>query len=352
MIMRRVLTGLLAVPMLALGLAAFGGTAQAASDPDLHITSVTLNKTAVAVSGLNTAVVTVTVKGSYDTGTPSDSNTPVNVILERTGGSGQEKTLLSTNLPRVPANGTWSGALQVPSTANGTFKVTGVITGPFFPGSGSMTEPTPYAGPSLAVTGTHIPKITASVIPKVVPFGKPYSIKWAVTDAQTGKPYGSRLRVVLGEDNICAEYFGPGYTNLTDLNGAVTKTYGAANAEFVNCLLLPGNPSSNGGLGLVVARPGVVTATPSKTSAKVGAIVPVNGVVQGAPSSCKVYLQRLYGATQWKTVSPAGAIRSYSGKFVLNAQPAYKGLIPYRVWFPACFNYQAGVSKVFYIRGI
>ncbi|MET9270186.1 hypothetical protein [Kribbella sp. NPDC003557] len=339
----RVLAALLAAPLV---LALFPAAAQAEPDPDLKIDSITLNKTSVAVSGLNTAPVTVTVKGTY---TP-DADTSVNVLLERTGGTGQERYLWSTNLPRL-ANGTWSGPVNVPSTANGTFKVTGVQTGPFFPGSGSMTDPTPYSGPSLAITGTHQPKITASVSPKVVPFGSGFKITWAVTDAQTGKPYGSRVRVVLGTDNICAEYFGPGYTNLTGTNGLVTKSYAADAAEWVNCLLLPGNPASVGGLGLVVVRPGVVSATPSRTSAPVGTIVPVNGVVAGAPSSCKVYLQRLYGATQWKTVSPAGNIRSYSGKFTLYAQPAYKGLIPYRVYFPKCYNYTAGFSKVFYIRG-
>ena len=158
----RVLAALLAAPLL---LAGFPAAAQAAPDPDLKIDSITLNKTSVAVSGLNTAPVTVTVKGTYS------GDSPVNVILERTGGTGSQRTLFSTNLPRL-ANGTWSGPLQVPSTANGTFKVTGVLTGPFFPGSGSMTDPTPYAGPSLAVTGTHQPKITASVTPKVVPFGR------------------------------------------------------------------------------------------------------------------------------------------------------------------------------------
>ncbi|MGW6200194.1 hypothetical protein ACWF0M_28905 [Kribbella sp. NPDC055110] len=337
----RVLGALLAAPLV---LAVFPVGAQAAPDPDLKIDSITLNKTSVAVSGLNTAPVTVTVTGTYG----ADAKTPVNVILERTGGSGQERTLFSTNLPRL-ANGTWSGPLQVPSTANGTFKVTGVLTGPFFPGSGSMTDPTPYAGPSLAVTGTHQPKITASVSPKVVPFGSGFSIKWAVTDAQTGKPYGSKVRVVLGTDNICAEYSGPGYTHLTGTNGVVTKAYTANDAEWVNCLLLPGNPASVGGQGLVVARPGVVSASPSKTSAPVGTIVPVNGSVMGAPSACKVQLQRLYGASQWRTVG-TGAIRS-SGRFTLNAQPAYKGLIPYRVYFPKCYNFQAGVSRAFSIRG-
>ncbi|MEU4196750.1 hypothetical protein AB0E69_32935 [Kribbella sp. NPDC026611] len=336
--------------LVVLGLGVVPMTAQASPDPNLHIDSVTLNKTAVAVSGLNTAAVTVTVVGRFGTGAPTDT-TPVLVNLERTGGSGQ-RYLISTSLPRNTTTGTWSGPLYVPSLANGTFKVTGVIHGPYFPGSGDMTDPTPYAGPSLAVTGTHIPRISASVIPKVVPFGAPYSIKWAVTDSQTGRSYGSRLRVELGNDNICAEYMGPGYSNLTDTNGIVTKTYRAADAEFLNCLLLPGNPTANGGLGVFVARPGVVTATPSKTSATVGTIVPVNGVVQGAPQACKVYLQRLYGATQWKTVSPAGRIRAYSGKFTLNAQPAYRGLIPYRVYFPRCYNFQAGVSKVFYIRGL
>jgi hypothetical protein len=334
--------------LVVLGLGAVPITAQAAPDPNLKIDAVVMNKPAVAVSGLNTAAVTVTVTGKFTDA--EDSKTPVLVILERTGGSGSQTTLISTSLPRL-ANGTWSGPLYVPSTANGTFTVTGVIHGPFFPGSGDMTDPTPFKGPSIAVTGTHVPRISASVIPKVVPFGKPYSIKWAVTDSQTGRPYGSRLRVELGNDNTCAEYIGPGYSNLTDTTGTVTKSYPASLADYVNCLLLPGNPSSNGGLGLVPARPGIVSATPSKTSAKVGTIVPVNGVVAGAPSACKVYLQRLYGATQWKTVSPAGKIRSYSGKFVLNAQPAYKGLIPYRVYFPLCYNFQAGFSKVFSIRG-
>ncbi|WP_432884980.1 hypothetical protein ACQPYH_00510 [Kribbella sp. CA-245084] len=334
--------------LVVLGLGAVPITAQASPDPNLKIDAVAINQPAVAVTGLNTFPLTVTVTGKFTDA--EDAKTPVLVILQRTGGSGPATSMISTSLPRL-ANGTWSGHLYVPSTANGTFKVTGVIHGPFFPGSGDMTDPTPFSGPSLAVIGTHIPRISASVIPKVVPFGKPYSIKWAVTDTQTGRPYGSRLRVVLGNDNTCAEYMGPGYTNLTDVAGTVTKSYPASLADFVNCLLLPGNPSSNGGLGLVPARPGIVSATPSKTSATVGTIVPVNGVVAGAPSSCKVYLQRLYGATQWKTVSPAGNIRSYSGKFVLNAQPAYKGLIPYRVYFPLCYNYQAGVSKVFYIRG-
>ncbi|MFD7153381.1 hypothetical protein ACFV9C_02215 [Kribbella sp. NPDC059898] len=336
--MKRALAGLLA-------LAVLPAPAHAAPDPRLHIESVTLNRGSVAVSGLNTVPVTVTVKGSYGV----DAKAPVNVILERTGGSGTMSALFSTNLVRDAASGTWSGALKVPSTANGTFKVTGVQTGPFSPPSPPTFDPTPYAGPSLAVTGTHQPRITAAVTPKVVPFGAPYSIRWAITDAQTGKPYGSRIRVALKHDSGCVEYFGPGTTDVTGTNGIVTKTYPASTDNPSNCLIVPGDPWLNATLGFTAARPAIVSATPSKASAPIGTIVPVNGTVAGAPYNCAVQLQRLYGASQWRTVS-AGRVRR-SGRFTLTAQPAYRGPIPYRVSFPACAPYVAGVSKAFSIRG-
>ncbi|GAA1573890.1 MULTISPECIES: hypothetical protein [Kribbella] len=340
--MKRALAALLGAP---LALAVLPAVAQADPDPRLHVESVTLNRGSVAVSGLNTVPVTVTVKGSYTVNTAA----PVNVILERTGGSGGMSALFSTNLSRDAATGTWSGALKVPSTANGTFKVSGVQVGPFSPTSPPTFDPTPYAGPSLAVIGTHQPRITAAVTPKVVPFGAPYSIRWAVTDAQTGKPYGSRIRVALKHDSGCVEYFGPGTTDVTDTNGIVTKTYPGSTYSPSNCLIVPGDPWVNASLAFTAARPAVVSATPSRTSAPVGTIVAVNGAVAGAPFNCWVQLQRLYGASQWRTVN-VRRVRQ-SGRFTLEAQPAYRGTIPYRVSFPACAPYVAGLGKTFSIRG-
>jgi hypothetical protein len=201
----------------------------------------------------------------------------------------------------------------------------------------------------VTVSGYHLPKITASVSPKVVPFGSPYSIRWAVTDSATGKPYGTRLSVQLGIDSECVGYLG-GWLVRSDTNGVVTKYYKAADANAVNCLRVPGKPFDISGLGFGVARPGVVSAVPSKTAVPVGTIVAVNGTVLGPPVGCKVILQRLYGATQWRGVS-VGNVRQ-SGRFTVYAQPAYKGLIPYRVYFPTCYRYQAGLSKVFSIRGL
>ncbi len=197
--------------------------------------------------------------------------------------------------------------------------------------------------------GSNLPKVTAKVTPRIVPFGSGFTIAWAVTNSATGKPYGTRIRVVLGIVNQCDQYVG-GDTQLTSTGGTVSKAYPASAAESLVCLRIPGNQAEVANVRLFVARPGVVSAVPSKTSAPVGAIVPVTGNVLGAPAPCPVLLQRLYGASQWRGVS-TGVVRT-SGRFTVTAQPAYKGLIPYRVYFAACGRYQLGISKVFYIRGL
>jgi hypothetical protein len=350
---KRVLAALLTAPLVGLSLAAMPTVAQAAPNPALHVDSVALSKTSVAVSGLNTVPVTVTVKGGYTAANAPDIT--LYAILERTVGTGQKVLMVSTDLPRTAGNvtnGTWSGPLNVPSTANGAFKVTGVFAGKYAPGTGDLFDPTPVAnGPSITVTGTHLPKITAEVVPAVVPFtSAPFRIRWTVTDSATGKPYGTRLKLIIETDDFCIKYVGPYETDLSDMNGVVSKLYGSSVANLSQCLMLPGDPGANGSLTIFVPRPGIVAAAPSKPSAPVGSLVPVNGSVAGAPVYCPVNLQRLYGATQWRTVGTS-TVRT-SGRFTLSAQPAYVGQIPYRVSLPACKNYRAGVSSTFYIRGL
>ncbi|GAA0574403.1 hypothetical protein GCM10009534_05390 [Kribbella sandramycini] len=338
------------------GLALSAPAAQADPDPHLTVTQVrVIRTTPVAVSSLNTVPVTLEVDAKY-TWPDAEPNMTLFAILKRSAGTGQVGYLYSTPLKRYSGttqNGKWRGVVNVPSTANGKFKVTGIMTGQFWPGSGDMTDPTPVPDPQpveLTVNGTNQPRITARVLPDPVPFGKGYTIRYSVINGQTGKPYGSRLRVWLRDDNQCVEAFG-GPGELTDTNGYINKVVPAGpNAgEYLNCLLLPGDPAPNGWLSIFVNRPGIVSATPSKTSAPVGSLVPVTGSVAGAPYRCPVNLQRLYGATQWRTVG-TDTVRQ-SGRFTLTAQPAYRGNIPYRVSFPACYNYKAGVSKTFTIKG-
>jgi hypothetical protein len=319
-------------------------------DPNLTVTSVTLGRTSVAVSGLNTVAVPVTVVGGYAT---TESYTIyLNVFLDRTGGTGPARSMVAALLTLASGtnhSGTWKGFLYVPSTANGTFKVSGVMQGQIIDGSdGSMTTPTPFAGPSIAVTGLHLPRIGVSIIPKVVPFGSAYTARVAITDSATGKPYGSRINVQITWDNLCVEHDGDRY--YTNTSGIVDRAYPAAAADALNCVRLRGRAFDTAGLGWWVARPGIVGATPSATSAPVGTIVPVNGSVAGAPSGCPVILQRLSGATVWRGVSQ-GVVRQ-SGRFTVLAQPPYAGNVIYRVYFPRCSRYQAGYSKSFVIRGL
>ncbi|MEU4605069.1 hypothetical protein AB0F43_18965 [Kribbella sp. NPDC023972] len=328
--------------------------AQAAPDPKLQVTDITVGRTSVAVSGLNLVAVPVRVTGGYASTAPGDVNIPLVVHLQRTAGTGSLAYFVSADLPRVSGttqNGEWAGVVNVPSTANGTFKIFGVTAGPFSdrPHQPMPADPTPFDGPALSVAGYHLPKITASVTPRIVPFGSGFSVTWAVTDSATGQPYATRFRVMLGIDNQCAEDLSGDFP-LTSASGTVTKVYPASAADALICLGIPGRPWDIAGLGFVVARPGIVSAVPLATSAKVGTIVPVNGNVLGPPSGCKVLLQRLYGASQWRGVN-VGVVRQ-SGRFTVSAQPAYQGLIPYRVYFPACGRYQLGISKVFYIRGL
>jgi len=350
------IAALLVTPLAALTLTA--PTALAASpNPDLTVIAARIPRTTpVLVSSLNTVPVTVEVDAKY-AWADADPNTTLFGILHRSGGVGPLTYLITPPLKRYEGttqNGKWRGVVYVPSTANGTFELTGIMVGQYWPGSGDMTDPTPVPGtpPKLTVVGSNLPKITARVLPDPVPYGANYSIRWSVINGSTGKPYGTRLKVWLANDNGCVEQFG-GPEYLTDTNGYLTKAYPADYGNFLNCLQLPGNPAPIGALGLFVNRPKravVVSATPSKTSAPVGSIVPVNGTVSGAPGNCPVNLQRLYGATAWRTVGTANVRQS--GRYTVNAQPAYKGNIPYRVSFPACYNYRAGVSKTFTIKGL
>ncbi|MET7278675.1 hypothetical protein ABZS29_10640 [Kribbella sp. NPDC005582] len=338
---RRLLAALLAVPLTftTLGTAT---AAQAAGDPDLEVDSLVLSRGSVAVSSLNTVPVTITLKGSAK---PSDYDT---FYVEFTGG---QRKLYSMPLKLIKGtldDGTWQGVVNVPSTANGTIKATRVIAGghPFGCGQCDFDYPVPVAGPTLAVTGVHIPKITATFTPKAVQVGQSFTLKWTVTDSQTGKPYGTRIRMNPTNEVACAEGTDT-RTVLSDLSGSVTLKLSDSGSLY--CVRLPGNPAPIASAATYIPTLPAITAAPAKTSAAVGTIVPVNGTVAYA-SGCTVNLQRLYGATAWRTVGTA-KVRS-SARFTLSAQPSYKGVIPYRVQFPACSGFVAGVSKTFTIRGI
>ncbi|GAA0574415.1 hypothetical protein HPO96_16730 [Kribbella sandramycini] len=344
---RRVLAVLLAAPLAG---AALTGTAHAA-DPDFSAESIVVDRSSVAVASLNTVAVTITVKGKVNVGNPAATDVQLYANLKRTGAAPAGISwVVSDNLKQISgtaADGVWQGKVNVPSTANGTLTIDGIALGRFDPASGSNISPTPVDGPVIDVKGVHQPKFTATPTPAVSALGTPVSIRWQVTDSETGQPYGSKLKVIVADDNGCVERVGAAGSVLTDTAGVIVQK--AVSDDAVKCLLIPGSQAPIGGTSTVLDHPGVVTAVPAKTSAKVGTIVPVNGVVKVAPLYCPVNLQRLYGASQWRTV---GTVKSDSRKrYTLQAQPAYKGRIPYRVQFPTCSNYRTAVSPTFHIMG-
>jgi hypothetical protein len=321
-------------------------------DPELSVTSVTLGRASVAVSGMNTVPVPVTLKASYPPAVPPGGKKVLNVVLERSGGVGPISLIVAGDLVRTAGtaqNGTWTGNLNVPSTANGTFKVSGVVEGDSFTGDdGSKPGPTPFAGPSIAIRGVHIPKIGVSVVPRVVPFGAAYQIRAAIYDSATGKAYGTRILLQVVRSNLCAEYdAGSKYTNTA---GLLVTNFAGAGGDTNHCVRVRGRYVDTLAFHFYPLRPGIVSAVPAKTSAPVGEIVPVNGSVKGGVYAwhCPVALQRLYGSA-WRVVSRA-TVRE-SGRFTLTAQPAYVGNSSYRVSSPTCGRYQAGVSKTLVIRG-
>jgi hypothetical protein len=323
-------------------------TADTNPDPNLTITSVTLGRTSVAVASLNLVQVPVTVAAKYVTAQPDPRY--LNVFLKRTGGTGPALVMTAARLPLVSgtlADGVWKGTLYVPSTANGTFKVIGVLEGYIIDGStgGSYTE-TLFDGPSIAVTGSHLPKFSVSMIPKAVPIGSPYKVRVTVYDSATGKPYGTRIRIGAAWEVYCMENRGGGLSNTA---GVVELTFPADAAYYTNCAWLSSPGSDILSLNWSVVRLVKIAAAPSKTSAPVGTIVPVNGTVNGPVSGCPVELQRLRGATQWRGVSEDSVRRS--GRFTVLAQPPTVGNVVYRASFPKCQNFQAVVSKSFVIHG-
>ncbi|WP_433013088.1 hypothetical protein [Kribbella sp. CA-294648] len=180
----------------------------------------TLGRSTVLVSGLKRVAVGVTIKAGYNSDNLDDNDTSLAVLLKRTGGTGPIQSMIGGHLRRTAGtlkNGTWTGTAEVPSTANGTCKVYGVLPGYVLDMGGDMISETPVDGSSIAVTGMHLPKLAVQVIPRAVPFGSAYQVKAVIYDSATGKPYGVRLPLQVVNDNLCAEY--DAGSRLTDTAG-------------------------------------------------------------------------------------------------------------------------------------
>ncbi len=183
---------------------------QGTPDPTPVVHGVRLNRSRVAVSGLNTMPVRVTVTASVLPPARGGNDQPwLTATLTRspkatwpalTGTSVQLTRVGTAQMP-----GTWTGVLHVPSTLHGTLQVTQLSRVPAETDDGSMVPPIPVTnGPTLRVTGVHQPRIAATPVPRkpATTIGS-YRIFGQVLDSATRRPYRSRINVDLVIDGEC-----------------------------------------------------------------------------------------------------------------------------------------------------
>lgn len=319
-----------------------GADVPTAVDPGLTVHSVTLSRASVAVSGLNVVPVQVHVSASHPA-----ADVPLSVLFERTADGGSLRSLAASNLPRVSGTGgagVWSGTLRVPSTAGGEWKVTAVLAGLNLPESPVMTDPTPFDGPTLSVTGLHQPRITLTTYPNPVPLGSAYAVGGKVVDSATGLAYGTQIPVEIGVDNFCVEYTRPVVRSTTA--GTFAYRLPASAAEWVNCAILTNGGTYITSVTISPARPGWVGALPTAVTGPVGTFVTVHGKSNAA--FCAVQLQRLRGDSQWRTVA-VSRVRE-SGRITLLAPLAEAGRLIFRAYLPTCTSFGAAAGRPFLVR--
>jgi hypothetical protein len=336
----------------AAGALAAGPAPQAAAveevPPQVTSASVRLDRGRVAVRGLASVPVTLTVRITSDTpvddlradavrvegvtkggplGTPPGRPAEHWTILRRTAGS--------------VTDGTWSGTWHVVSTFDGRWEVPRLHAWAEY---GAHTEidlrARGAAVPGLAVTGTHQPLLTMSLSPD--PAGRePVVMSGRLVDVDTGAPFvGARIHV--GDDNVCGGDAEGNVVVRTDRQGRYRYTHafdGRPNVQLFCSYLhvMSGSGASPTGsystaatrLGSVGVRWVLTRVAPAATTVPVGRTVDVTGSLwPETHQGTDITLQRMVGRT-WRTVGTA-RVRP-SGRFTLVAQPPAAGANVYRV---------------------
>jgi hypothetical protein len=359
---RRAVLVTLDLAALAAGTLGAASTAGAADPP--RVLAVSLSASSVAVDGLalEQVTVTTTVTGWPDdvhsvfltrTSSPSEpSATPVMIaVLERSSGT--------------PGSGTYQGTVYVPFSASGAWRVSAISDAQ--PDSASVGTTTTDRDPradgvadtTLAVHGTHPPRLRLTIDPTPVPYP---SIRFTAvatySDAGTGRPLVGQ-QVVIAFDNDCVESSPAGQR--TDTQGRVRRVTQDAHG-FLVCAWAPlpvPAPTSQWRVNYVVTATRAtytvrLSAKPARTSVKLGSSTTVSGNVvavggeppRAAAAGTHVRLQRLVGRT-WRNVNVAKV--ASSGRYHLVATPPSRGRHRYRVWFPSQFRFAGTVTRAFSI---
>jgi hypothetical protein len=331
-----------------------------AADP--HIEAVSLSSAQVAASGLLLGQVTVT---TTVTDWPGDSDPQLAVLTRASPGAPGAPDAMVAPLHRtsgVVGSGTYQGVAPVPSTANGTWRVSAISSAFMLEDTQAIIRDPRQGGVPdalLTVQGTHLPRLRLSVQPQVLPYPQTKYTVTALLTTDSGAPLAGRR---IGFDEPPTEG-----CNLDDgLRGGLTDSRGRAFHTVTSALTgsvcawapLPGGayyPGTGFASGDIRPRYRVkLGAAPASTSVQRGASVPVNGnvgtvhgtVTWDGATGARVRLQRLVGRT-WRNVNIAKV--HVSGRFQLVATPPDHGRNVYRAWFPSQAGFVGTVTRSFLI---
>jgi hypothetical protein len=316
--------------------------ALASSAVDITVTDVQLSTPAVSVSGLGG--VQVTISATLAGASLGDS---MSFEVSPTSGAGHAFVVVAGAVGPAVSGGRWSATFWVTSTDAGAWTLTGV--GDADPYSSRPFSPVTGA-PVLSVTGSHLPRLTVSVVPDPVPVqASGFTVHGTVVDTATGLPVAG-ARVGFGLDTGCLDDIAdlPTYTHLARTSTAGAYSFPApasAIEELISCVSLEGSSPFVNSDGvekrILEATPTVLvqswlTVTLASSTEPVGRPDAVAGSVGGMVQSpvCMVQLWQLHGSTQWRVVGQA-AVRG-SGRYTLAAVPTVPGRNYFKVYKPSC----------------
>jgi len=324
---------------------------------------VTLSRSSVAVSGLNTVTVTVMVhltdpvgvveSSASETGAPLPQVGLSRVSSPGTAGAPSQDSRDLNLASGTGRDGVWTAAIRVPSTYDGSWQVTAVWATNSQDGSLFVDPRKVGITRTLTVRGSRQPSLSLGFSPKVPVGNQAVNIKGRAVDADTGRPLaGILLNLGAGSENCGVfDYGGAGSVTTNAKGYYVFRRAPDANVFCVISTI----PPKRGAIdrystttllyrsGGVLVQP-TISASVDHTPIHLGETVAIRGSV--APSTFVypgVFLQR-YSGGHWRTVGTAH-VRA-SGRYTAYATPPTRGNHRYRVHTQAYFNRLPAYSRV------
>jgi hypothetical protein len=331
--------------------------ALAADTSPPELVDVTLSTSAVTVSGLDFERVTVSVHLTDDTGVVAiagdefDPRSP-SVTLARDAES------TDTRYPRLTsgtaADGIWSVDVLVPSTYDGTWRVTEVAA---TDGLSYLSVDPQDLGlvRTLDVTGTHQPRLAMWFRPHPAIVGRPVSVRGRLTFADTGEPIGGKVLFSGFLEGVCGR---GGPRVVSNANGFYEFTVPDL-FEFPTCVTLiapvPARPTFDpNAVAFIAKRTGtpqvraLVVARPSRVVVSLGRRIRIDGNVRPQFTTGRVLLQR-WTVAGWRV--EATAVIRLNGRYTIYAVPPRLGAFRYRVLKPSSPPFLAhGASRVMILK--